>query len=90
MLVNATHSGENLAHQLRRFLEAQRSEKEVKAYIKTLLEKGLGAKDATDQEIDAIAEANDTLLHAYLFADFISRRVQTGWTTHGHSGKPYR
>lgn len=23
---------------------------------------------------------------AYVFADMISRRAQTGWSTHGHSG----
>lgn len=36
-------------------------------------------------EISALADVKDPALSLYLYADMISRRSQTGWSTHGHS-----
>jgi alkaline phosphatase len=44
---------------------------------------GLGIKDASKEEIKTLLDDPDRA--AYTFADMISRRSQTGWTTHGHS-----
>ena len=89
MLVNATHSAENLAYQLHDYLSAQKSvsKDNVKAFVrKTLLERGLGVYDATDDEVSRLAENSDPWPASYIFADIISRRAQIGWSTHGHSG----
>lgn len=90
MLVNATHSAENLAYQLRDYLlhnkkPARRDD--VAGFIReTLLEKGLGVFDATDKEVGRLLDDSDPWPASYIFADIISRRAQVGWSTHGHSG----
>ena len=89
MLVNATHSSENLAYQLRDHLEGKDSSSgdTLKQYIREiLLEEGLGVYDATDEEVDSILDHPDPWPASYVFADIISRRAQVGWSTHGHSG----
>jgi alkaline phosphatase len=53
------------------------------AYVKDALDKGLGIKDASDEELLALVDKPDQA--QILFADMISRRSQTGWSTHGHS-----
>jgi hypothetical protein len=58
----------------------------LKSFINdTLAGAGLGIHDASNAEIDHIA--NHPELSSYAFADMISRRSQVGWSTHGHSGK---
>ncbi len=88
-LINATHSAENLAYQLRH----KTSEHEnwtpdaLATYIRTqLIELGLGVYDATDDELNRLVDnAHDPWPASYVFADIISRRAQVGWSTHGHS-----
>lgn len=93
MLINATHSSENLAHQLRVHLDGQKkkgllsSRDDSAAFIRhELLERGLGVYDATDEEVNRLIDESDPWPAAYHFADIISRRAEVGWTTHGHSG----
>lgn len=57
---------------------------DFKIYInETLVQNGLGIFDATDSEIQLIAD--NAFYSPYIFADMISRRAQIGWSTHGHS-----
>lgn len=89
MMVNSTHSAENLAIQFRDFQENNKeATKEVlEAFVReTLIEQGLGVYDSTDEEINRLLTDSDPWPAAYIFADIISRRTQVGWSTHGHSG----
>ena len=89
VLANATHSSEYLARAWAVYLagdgrKASRSEKGD--WLRSrLLADGLGIKDASDEEIDAIIEAEPMWPPFYLFSNMISRRAQVGWSTHGHS-----
>ncbi|KAH8801668.1 alkaline phosphatase [Xylogone sp. PMI_703] len=86
VLANASSSGEHLARLLFRHIRTSASSEiaELKKYIrKTLVEDGLGIKDATDEEIEHIS--SNPLISAYSFADMVSRRAQIGWSSHGHS-----
>lgn len=88
MLANASHSGENLAYQLRDHLASKTSDStdDIKSYIrKSLLEEGLGVHDATDEEVNSLVDNSEPWPASYIFSDIISRRAQVGWTTHGHS-----
>lgn len=89
MLINSTHSAENLAYQLRDHLAEQGkiSRDDLATYIREkLIEQGLGVYDATDEEINRLVDNSDPWPASYIFADIISRRAQVGWSTHGHSG----
>ena len=91
VLANASHSTEHLGLKYAEYLahsgaNASRDEKSI--YIRSeILADGLGIENASDEEVDAIIDANPMWPPAYLFADMISRRAQVGWSTHGHSGK---
>ncbi len=88
MLINASSSAEHLSHQLNAHLEAHPHEHESESahFInETLLVKGLGVVDASDDEIKLLIEHPEK--SGYALADIISRRAQVGWTTHGHSGE---
>lgn len=89
MLINATHSAENLAYQLSDHLSSQPTSvkrDDLAAWIRRhLLEDGLGVYDATDDEINRLIGHSDPWPASYTFADIISRRAQVGWSTHGHS-----
>lgn len=88
MLINATHSAENLAYQLHHHLSTHvaAARDATLAYIRhILLEQGLGVYDATNEEINRLAENSDPWPASYILADIISRRAQVGWSTHGHS-----
>lgn len=90
MMVNATHSAENLAHQLHDHTESNKlaSREDLEGYIRQeLLERGLGVSDASDEEVNRLIDGSDPWPAAYIFADIISRRAEIGWTTHGHSGE---
>ena len=85
-LVNATHSSSYLGAEYARFKDGSPSRKEQEIFIiDTLLAQGLGITDAIDKEVSAIIDAGPTWPPSYLFADMISRRAETGWSTHGHS-----
>lgn len=89
MMVNATHSAENLAHQLHDYQLGHPNSTTVELAIfirTTLLQKGLGVYDATEEEVNRLINDSDPWPASYLFADLISRRAQVGWSTHGHSG----
>ena len=58
---------------------------DMNAYVKALVGKRLGIRDASTEEISLLVKQPD--LAAYTFADMVSRRAQAGWSTHGHSGK---
>ena len=90
-MANATHSAEDLAYQLRdRLLDKEKStttRDDLAVFIReTLLQKGLGVYDATDEEVGRLLDDSDAWPASYIFADIISRRAQVGWSTHGHSG----
>jgi alkaline phosphatase len=76
-----------LAFKLRAYLGDNPPEGDLKAYIKLkLIGEGLGVWDASDKEVEHIAKHSDPLSASYALADIVSRRAQSGWTTHGHSG----
>ena len=87
VLANASHSGEYLSSQLHHWQhEGGHSKEEGRSYVKDLLKSGMGIQDASDAEVSPLAEGADGVSYHYAFADMISRRAQTGWSTHGHSG----
>lgn len=51
--------------------------------MRDALANGLGIHDPANDEVDALVSHPDT--SPYTFADMVSRRSQTGWSTHGHS-----
>lgn len=59
------------------------SEDARKTFVKNSIENGLGIHDYTNDEVSNIA--NDPASALYRYADMISRRSQSGWSTHGHS-----
>jgi alkaline phosphatase len=84
-LANASHSAEHLDLEYKRFLltEPTPSPEEETTFIRNSFTSGLGISDYTTAEVDAfLADPSDAL---YLYADMVSRRSQTGWSTHGHS-----
>ena len=87
-IANASHSGEALSHAIHKFQrEEEPSGEELRDFIKkAVLVSGLGVSDASDAEIDTIIDHKGPWppLH-YVLTDIISRRVQSGWSTHGHS-----
>lgn len=88
VLANVSHSAEHLAHAFREYRQNDRSESEVESFIReNLLTNGLGIVDATDHEIKDLLDQGDSLGVAYILADLVSRRAQSGWSTHGHSGE---
>lgn len=60
------------------------SRQSIVDYLRTTLAEYLGIQNATQAEMDLLITR--PRFAAYHFADMISRRSQTGWTTHGHSG----
>lgn len=85
VLANASRSASNASHEYHAHLrETSASSEDMKAYLTSLTSKALGINDCGQDELDAIVEKPE--IAAYAFADMVSRRAQTGWTTHGHSG----
>ncbi|KAK5201440.1 vacuolar alkaline phosphatase [Cryomyces antarcticus] len=89
-LGNASHSSEHLARQYFTHLRSlpqhgahSSTSDDVRAYLTDLLATGLGVHDATSEEMQILL--NHPEISFYTFADIISRRSQTGWSTHGHS-----
>ena len=90
VLANASHSAENVAYNLHNWLhDGSHSKAELRAHVAEAVHTDLGVQDASDAELNGVADATDEFLHQYLFADMVSRRAQTGWSTHGHSGTPF-
>jgi alkaline phosphatase len=85
VLANVSASAERLAHDY--FAKLQQPGANVAAWVKSAVKEQLGIHDATNPEIVAIIDHPETA--PYTFADMVSRRAQTGWSTHGHSGKSF-
>jgi alkaline phosphatase len=84
-LANASHSAEHLALSYTKFLltTPSPSDSDTTSFITDSITSGLGISDATDEEISNLVANPATSLYQY--ADMVSRRSQTGWSTHGHS-----
>lgn len=82
-LANASHSAERLALQYATYLFSSPTDDQKTNFIQDSIEDGLGIHDYTDDEVANLVEEPLTALYQY--ADMISRRSQTGWSTHGHS-----
>lgn len=87
-LAQASHSGEYIARKLQAFSRPdhpnEASGSKLEKFIKReILENDLGVKDYTKREVRELiknrANPIDTIV------DIVSRRSQTGWSTHGHS-----
>lgn len=82
-LANASHSAERLALQYNTYLYSEPTDAQKHEFLEDQIEDGLGIFDATNAEITNLVKDPATALYQY--ADMISRRSQTGWSTHGHS-----
>jgi alkaline phosphatase len=83
VFANVTNSAEAVTREYMRHRQINPSD-DMTAYSKKLVQKRLGVSDVSADEISLLVKSPDTA--AYTFADIISRRSQTGWSTHGHSG----
>jgi len=83
VLANASHSAERLAYNYHTHLQSGPFEHDIAAYIRRVLKKDLGIYDYSDEEVQNLVDHPETA--PYQFADMVSRRSQTGWSTHGHS-----
>lgn len=83
VLANTTHSAERLSQNYHKFLLSDPSSAAIAAWVKNAVTTSLGIHDATPAELDALTTQPATA--PYTFADMVSRRSQTGWSTHGHS-----
>jgi alkaline phosphatase len=86
VLANVSHSSEALAQQYFQYRTAN-PKKNMTAYLEDVVHESLGVFNVSPEELQTMADNPD--LAAYTFADIVSRRAQTGWSTHGHSGKFY-
>lgn len=82
VLANATHSSERLAAEYDQHLTTSPDD-DMAAYLEQLLASGLGIHDASAEELDLLVTR--PLFAPWSLADMVSRRSQTGWSTHGHS-----
>ncbi|KAH4127752.1 alkaline phosphatase [Parastagonospora nodorum] len=82
-LANASHSAERMALRYNTYLINDPSDSQKQEFIADEIEDGLGIFDAKDDEINGLVKDPATALYQY--ADMMSRRSQTGWSTHGHS-----
>ncbi|KAF1990345.1 alkaline phosphatase-like protein [Aulographum hederae CBS 113979] len=82
VLANGSQSAERLAANYHAHLVTHPKD-DMTAYIEKSLEKGLGIYDYEMKEVDLLVD--EPAIAAYTFADIVSRRAQTGWSTHGHS-----
>ena len=88
VLGNASHSASHVAHEYHAHLRDNAigpdvTSEELRVYLTNLTSSALGVSDCASDEIDTLIK--DPAIAAYTFADMISRRAQTGWSTHGHS-----
>ncbi|EDU43372.1 PhoA Alkaline phosphatase [Pyrenophora tritici-repentis] len=83
-LANASHSAERLALLYAKHLLSGPTPDQKADFVRDSISTGLGINDYTDEEVQNLVKTPDTALYQY--ADMMSRRSQTGWSTHGHSG----
>lgn len=84
MLGNASHSAEWMTSQYYDH-KSHAANDDMTKYLNDLVHKGLGLEDVSKEELKLLVDRPE--IAAYTFAELISRRAQTGWATHGHSGK---
>ncbi|CCE78637.1 Piso0_000663 [Millerozyma farinosa CBS 7064] len=96
VLMNASHSGEFLVKKLRSFaaekgfgvnqvndnIDSQVLDSFI---VEEVVEKDLGIKDHTKEEIETIKKSLHHSELLYVINNMVSFRSQTGWTTQGHS-----
>ncbi|KAK4504398.1 hypothetical protein PRZ48_005314 [Zasmidium cellare] len=82
VLANTSHSASYLSREYHDHLHSE--SENLNAYLKNLLKESLGIHDPSLDEIESLVTKPERA--AYTFADMVSRRAQTGWSTHGHSG----
>lgn len=84
-LANASHSSHHAAvtYYLHTISPSFSKSGNARTFLVDVLASQLGIHDASDAELDAVI--NDPLHGNSTMADMISRRSQTGWSTHGHS-----
>lgn len=82
-LANASHSAEHLALAYNTFLATNPSADQTADFVRDSITTGLGIHDFNDDEVNNLVKDPATSLYQY--ADMVSRRSQTGWSTHGHS-----
>lgn len=83
VLANASRSAEYLSHEYYLKRQETSDKNELRHWISATLKQDLGVNDFSDDEVDLLLDKAD--IAPYTFADIISRRAQTGWSTHGHS-----
>jgi len=83
VLANVSHSAEHLSREYFNYRQAHPG-KDVTPWVQEAVKNGLGISDVSDEEIMLLVDHPE--IAPYTFADMVSRRAQTGWTTHGHSG----
>ncbi|KAK4554159.1 vacuolar alkaline phosphatase [Recurvomyces mirabilis] len=84
VLANVTHSASHTSHEYHDYLFTSPLATNMRSWLTTLLSESLGIHDPSPSEIASLID--HPALASYTFADMISRRAQTGWSTHGHSG----
>ncbi|CZT22232.1 related to alkaline phosphatase Pho8 [Ramularia collo-cygni] len=91
VLANVSHSASHVSREyqmhissLPEDLSADAESEAKKTYIKELTARALGINDPSTEEISDLIQRPERA--SYIFADMVSRRAQTGWSTHGHSG----
>lgn len=84
VLANVSHSASYAAHEYHAHMSDHAEGSDTRDYLTTLTKSALGISDPDDAELDTLISAPGTA--AYAFANMVSRRAQTGWSTHGHSG----
>jgi alkaline phosphatase len=86
VLANVSHSAERLAVEYFHKITAAPKD-DMTDYIRNVVTGSLGIHDASEEEIRLLVDHPET--SPYTFADMVSRRSQSGWSTHGHSGKNF-
>ncbi|CAI6334981.1 unnamed protein product [Periconia digitata] len=82
-LANASHSAERLHQEYNKYLDNSPSKADQTAFLESAIENGLGIHDYKEEDIETLIASPEIAL--YTFADLVSRRSQTGWSSHGHS-----
>lgn len=85
VLANVSTSAERLGEEYFQFLQKSPKVDKITKWVEDAITRSLGIYDATDEEMSLLVDHPE--LSPYRFADMVSRRAQTGWSTHGHSGE---
>ncbi|KAI7903705.1 alkaline-phosphatase-like protein [Cokeromyces recurvatus] len=87
VIAGAKNSTEILSWEWAKAIKEGRDTKEF--LVETLIKKGLGVEDVTDEELDRLlawkSNGQDIGFFASALSDLVSKRAQIGWTTMGHT-----